>query len=57
MTTLFGKAQNRIIVAGGRDFNDYILLSETLDAVLKRYTDYNYYLNLNLFHQEKNHLD
>ena len=37
-TTLFGK-QARIIVAGGRDFSNYILLSETLDAVLKRYTD------------------
>lgn len=36
-TTLFGK-QVRIIVAGGRDFNNYILLSETLDAVLERYT-------------------
>ena len=36
-TTLFGK-QARIIVAGGRDFNNYILLSQTLDAVLKKYT-------------------
>ena len=36
-TTLFGK-QVRIIVAGGRDFNNYILLSQTLDAILKRYT-------------------
>ena len=39
MTTPFGKPRNRIIVAGGRDFNNYDLLSETLDAVLKRYTD------------------
>ena len=36
-TTLFGK-QARIIVAGGRDFNNYILLSEAMDAVLERYT-------------------
>ena len=36
-TTLFGK-QARIIVAGGRDFNNYILLSQTLDAVLEKYT-------------------
>ena len=36
-TTLFGE-QARIIVAGGRDFDNYILLSETLDVVLKRYT-------------------
>ncbi len=35
--TLFGK-QARIIVAGGRDFTDYALLSQTLDAVLQRYT-------------------
>ena len=35
--TLFGN-QARIIVAGGRDFNNYILLSETMDAVLERYT-------------------
>ena len=39
MITLFSKARNRLIVAGGRDFNNYILLSETLDSVLKRYTD------------------
>ena len=37
-TTLFGKDQARIIVAGGRDFTDYALLSETLDVILKRYT-------------------
>ena len=36
--TLFGKDQARIIVAGGRDFTDYALLSETLDVILKRYT-------------------
>lgn len=36
-TTLFGK-QARIIVAGGRDFTDYALLSQTLDAVLEKYT-------------------
>ena len=36
-TTLFGK-QVRIIVAGGRDFTDYALLSQTLDAVLEKYT-------------------
>ena len=36
-TTLFGK-QARIIVAGGRDFTDYALLSQTLDAVLGKYT-------------------
>ena len=36
-TTLFGK-QARIIVAGGRDFTDYALLSETLDVILERYT-------------------
>lgn len=36
-TTLFGK-EARIIVAGGRDFDNYILLSETLDAVLERCT-------------------
>ena len=36
-TTLFGK-QARIIVSGGRDFNNYILLSQTLDAIMKRYT-------------------
>ncbi len=36
-TTLSGK-QARIIVAGGRDFDNYILLSETLDVVLERYT-------------------
>ena len=38
-TTLFGK-QARIIVAGGRDFTDYALLSQTLDAVLEKYTFY-----------------
>ena len=38
MTTLSGKTRNRIIVAGGREFTDYALLSETLDAVLERYT-------------------
>ena len=37
-TTLFGKDQARIIVAGGRDFTDYALLSETLDVILKIYT-------------------
>ena len=37
-TTLFDKDQARIIVAGGRDFTDYALLSETLDVILKRYT-------------------
>ncbi len=37
-TTLFGKDQARIIVAGGRDFTDYAILSQTLDVVLKRYT-------------------
>lgn len=37
-TTLFGKDQARIIVAGGRDFTDYAILSKTLDAVLERYT-------------------
>ena len=36
--TLFGKDQARIIVAGGRDFTDYALLSETLDVILERYT-------------------
>ena len=36
-TTLFGE-QARIIVAGGRDFDNYILLSETMDSVLERYT-------------------
>ena len=38
-TTLFGK-QARIIVAGGRDFTDYALLSQTLDAVLEKYIFY-----------------
>ena len=38
MTTSSGKTRNRIIVAGGRDFTDYALLSETLDVILKRYT-------------------
>ena len=37
-TKLFDKDQARIIVAGGRDFTDYALLSETLDVILKRYT-------------------
>ena len=37
-TTLFDKDQARIIVAGGRDFTDYALLSETLDVILERYT-------------------
>ena len=37
-TTLFDKDQARIIVAGGRDFTDYALLSETLGVILKRYT-------------------
>ena len=37
-TTLFDKDQARIIVAGGRDFTDYALLSETLDVILNRYT-------------------
>ena len=37
-TTLFGK-QARIIVAGGRDFVDYALLSQTLNSVLEKYTD------------------
>ena len=37
-TTLFGKNQVRIIVAGGRDFTDYALLSQTLDTFLERYT-------------------
>lgn len=36
-TTLSGK-RTRIIVAGGRDFNNYILLTKTLDSVLERYT-------------------
>ena len=36
-TTLFGE-QARIIVAGGRDVDNYILLSETLDTVVERYT-------------------
>lgn len=38
-TTLFGK-HTRIIVAGGRDFNNYILLSQTLDAILEKHTFY-----------------
>ena len=38
-TTLFGKDQARIIVAGGRDFTDYALLSETLDAILEKYIE------------------
>ena len=37
-TTLFDKDQARIIVAGGRDFTDYALLSETLDVIFERYT-------------------
>ena len=39
-TALFdnGKKHIRVIVAGGRDFNNYTLLSNTLDAVLERYT-------------------
>lgn len=38
ITTLFGK-KARIIVAGGRDFVDYALLSQTLNSVLEKYTD------------------
>ena len=38
MTTTSSGKQTRIIVAGGRDFDNYILLSETLDSVLERYT-------------------
>jgi len=40
-TTLFdngNKKHIRVIVAGGRDFTDYRILSETLDVVLERYT-------------------